>query len=201
MKIFGIGFHKTGTTSLGVALNKLGYKVIGPTATLDPDIADKYLELTRTESHHYDAFEDNPWPLVFREMDEMWPDAKFILTVRDPQKWIGSCVKHFGEKSTPMRELIYGKGNGAPLGNEEHYVRTMVAHNEAVRSHFADRPGKLLEMDFSAGDGWEKLCPFLGHPMFAEPFPRTNTVSDRARADRPMTRLMRRGRRMLRPTR
>lgn len=37
-KVFGIGFHKTGTTFLGQALEVLGYDVHGPIGVLEEDI-------------------------------------------------------------------------------------------------------------------------------------------------------------------
>lgn len=180
MKVFGIGFHKTGTTSLAVAFKALGLSVTGPNNVDDRDIADTYLDIARKLSQEYDSFQDNPWPLVYREMDEMWPDAKFILTTRDPDRWIKSQVSHFGAKSTPMREVIYGKGRGMPFGNEEHYKATMAAHNEAVRAYFADRPGKLLELDITQGHGWDVICPFLGIDEPAEPFPHRNDKRKRS---------------------
>ena len=92
-KIFGIGFHKTGTTSLGEALKVLGYNVTGPNWINQGNIGRTHLARCRALSHDFDAFQDNPWPLVYREMDAMWPDAKFILTMRDSQKWIESQTK------------------------------------------------------------------------------------------------------------
>lgn len=44
-------------------------------------------------------------------------------------------------------------------------------HHENVRTFFQDKPGKLLELNIIAGDGWEKLCPFLGKPIPDQPFP------------------------------
>lgn len=186
-KVFGIGFHKTGTTSLALALTELGYRVTGPDRVSDPDIGEKHVELTRALSRDFDGFQDNPWPLVYREMDTMWPDALFVLTVRDPEAWIRSQTKHFAETSTPMREHIYGKGRGAPIGNEAHYVAVMEAHNAAVRDYFRDRPGKLIEMDFSKGDGWDRLCPFLGVPTPTRPFPHANKAEGR----KPLARVIR----------
>lgn len=82
-KVFGIGFHKTGTKSLAKALCILGYRVTGPNNFKDPDIGQTYLQVTRTISAQFDAFQDNPWPLVYREMDLHWPEARFVLTLRD----------------------------------------------------------------------------------------------------------------------
>ena len=47
-------------------------------------------------------------------------------------------------------------------------------HIAAVRAHFAGRPGKLLEVCWERGDGWEALAPFLGHGVPAEAFPHLN---------------------------
>jgi len=87
-KVFGIGFHKTGTTTLRDALMMLGYRVTGPNGTKDPAIAAKLDEMVEDLSAHFDAFQDNPWPLVYRKMDALHPGSKFVLTVRDPDRWI-----------------------------------------------------------------------------------------------------------------
>ena len=189
MKVFGIGFHKTGTTSLGTAFKELGFSVTGAQNVHSPDIAETYLEITCQLSHEYDAFQDNPWPLVYREMDAMWPDAKFVLTVREPEQWIQSQMKHFGATSTPMRELIYGAGKGAPIGNETHYIQRVKTHNAAVRDHFAGRPDKLLEMEFAKGDGWKELCGFLNLQVPDKEFPHRNRADLRKPKDR-TTKLM-----------
>lgn len=169
-KVFGIGFHKTGTTSLKRALRQLGYSVTGPDHVYDAKIAEKLHDITRKLSRKFDAFQDNPWPLVYREMDELYPDAKFILTFRSTEKWIASVTKHFGEEETPMRALIYGTDRAMPGGHADHYRSVYDAHNRDVRAYFADRPGKLLEMNFEQGSDWDDLCPFLGHETPDTPF-------------------------------
>ncbi|MEX0285789.1 MAG: sulfotransferase family protein [Paracoccaceae bacterium] len=184
VKVFGIGFQKTGTKSLAPALARRGFRVTGPNGFRDPDIATRYPEITARLSRRYDAFQDNPWPLVYREMDQLWPEARFILTVRDTDSWLASVLDHFGTTTSPMRDLIYGPGMGAPKGNEAHFVARMETHNLAVRTYFQNRPGKLLEMDLGAGDGWEKLCPFLNRPMPDKPFPHKNTAQRRKRLAR-----------------
>lgn len=180
-KVFCIGFHKTGTSSLEAALDQLGYSVTGMNGVRDPRIGEKIHNLTIKMSRRFDAFQDNPWPMVYKEMDALYPDAKFIMTLRDNEKWIASAVKHFATTSSPMREYIYGKGHGFPAGNEELYCQVKTAHEDAVRAHFANRPGKLLEMDVTKGDGWELLCPFLGLEIPKEPFPHANAGSKRGK--------------------
>ena len=59
-KVFCIGFHKTGTTSLAVALRQLGYRVTGHNGVSDADIAEKVYEMAYGLVEQYDAFQDNP---------------------------------------------------------------------------------------------------------------------------------------------
>lgn len=174
-KVFCIGFHKTGTTSLAVALKMLGYRVTGPNNTKDPDIAEKVYALAEELSEQYDAFQDNPWPVLYQEMDQRWPGSKFILTRRPSEAWIRSQVKDFGLAETPMRRWIYGVG--CPQGNETVYVERYERHNREVLDYFRDRPDDLLELDLPAGHGWAEICQFLGHPLPDKPFPHANKAS------------------------
>ena len=173
-KVFCIGFHKTGTTSMMDALTMLGYNVTGPNHVFDRDIASKLDRVVTELSHKYDAFQDNPWPLVYRKMDRLHPGSKFILTLRDEEKWFESNRKHFRGKSTPMRELIYGPGAAHPRGNEELYKQRLRRHNREVMEYFKDRPDDLLVIDVTRNPSWEPLCSFLGRPVPAEPFPHAN---------------------------
>lgn len=178
-KVFGIGFQKTGTKSLAAAFETLGYRVTGPNGFRLPDIAERYQRICRRYSRAYDAFQDNPWPLTYKEMSVMWPQAKFILTLRDPDAWITSVKAHFGAHATPMRQLVYGRGS--PVGHENHYVQRMQQHEADVRTFFADQPDRLLEMRITEGDGYQALCPFLKKPVPDAGFPWANKASDRQR--------------------
>jgi hypothetical protein len=125
----------------------------------------------------YDAFQDSPWPIIYKELDIKYPHSKFILTLRDSETWIKSQVKHFGRKKTPMRKWIYGVG--CPESNEKIYITRFENHNEEVKSYFKDRPQDLLILDLTKGDGWKKLCPFLGAEIPNISFPHANKTIDR----------------------
>lgn len=171
-KVFCIGFQKTGTTTMQQVLTELGYRVTGPNRVNDRDIAQTLERITAELSHKYDAFQDNPWPLVYREMDRLHPGSKFILTIRDEQKWYGSFRNHFeGLERTPMAELIYGPDTGQP---PEFYKERLRRHNAEVRDYFRDRPGDLLVIDISQDPRWEPICGFLGMPVPEQPFPHSN---------------------------
>jgi sulfotransferase family protein len=176
-KVFGIGFQKTGTTSLAKALALLGYKVTGPNGVHDRRIRDNVRAMVGKLLKKYDAFQDNPWPVLFRELDAWCPGSKFILTLRPAQSWIRSVVRHFGTDTTPMREWIYGPG--CPRGNEDVYVARYERHEAEVREYFHARPGDLLVLRITEGEGWEKLCPFLGKAIPAADFPHANRADER----------------------
>lgn len=183
-KIFCIGFHKTGTTSLATALQMLGLVVTGPNCHRDPDVARTFHSKVEPLVRGHDAFVDNPWPILFDSLDRRYPGARFILTLRSPTDWIESVVRHFGSTTTPMREWIYGVGAGAPLGNERLYVERYERHLEAVRRHFRHRNDDLLTLDIVGGEGWARLCPFLGKPVPNGSFPIRNAARDRERDSR-----------------
>ena len=63
-EIFCIGFHKTGTTSLALALEQLGHRVTGPDGVHDPNIADNVLHMAKRLVEKFDALQDNPWPII-----------------------------------------------------------------------------------------------------------------------------------------
>ena len=174
-KVFCIGFHKTGTTSLRLALEMLGYQVTGPNGTRDPDIADKVYTMADELVARNDAFQDNPWPVLYRYLDDKYPGSKFIMTIRSPESWIASQVKDFGLTETPMRRWIYGVG--CPEGNEDVYVARYERHNREVLEHFADRPDDLLVLELPKGHGWPELCGFLGVDIPDKPFPHANKAS------------------------
>lgn len=170
-KVFGIGFHKTGTKSLGHALGLLGYRVAGPVGAQNPEIAQQAVAIALALATDYDAFNDNPWPLLYETLDATFPGSRFILTVRDEQRWLRSMLRYFGAKDTPMRRWIYGLG--APRGNEATYLARYRRHNAEVREYFAERDD-LLVLDLERGHGWPELCAFLDVPVPEGAFPHLN---------------------------
>ncbi len=174
-----MGFHKTGTTSLAVALNKLGYRVTGPNGIDDPSIENNVLPMAYDLVEQFNAFQDNPWPIIYKEVDAKYPGSKFILMLRDTDSWIKSQVRHFGHGETPMRKWTYGVG--CPEGNESVYIKRFEDHNNEVLNHFKNRPQDLLVMDLAEGHGWDELCPFLGVDIPKIAFPHANKASDRTK--------------------
>ena len=180
-KVFGIGFHKTGTKTLGACLTRLGYDH----HSLDQAAFRDYLEgdldgvVKRVAAH--DSFEDWPWPLLYRELDEQFPGSRFILTTRrDENAWFESLsahVKRLPAGGFSYRKYIYGFDN--PDKDPVHHIATYLAHNRSVREYFSERPQQLLELCWERGDGWPVLCEFLGYSIPDEPFPHKNRARPR----------------------
>lgn len=189
-KVFGIGFQKTGTSSLDEAFRILGYRtdkgvfINAPAKRdsifIDPPLTSaKVLERVLPIAQEKDAFSDNPWPLLYRELDRLFPGSQFVLTVRDSQQWLTSLVRHYGDSESDMLEWLYGC-RSIP-GEEARCLAGYEAHNAAVRKHFASRPNALLEIDIERAPQWGALCAFLSRPVPAQPFPHANAASERER--------------------
>lgn len=173
-KIFGVGLQKTGTSTLGRSLNILGYKIDERTSydLMEAVLEGTYENLVREKVKEFDGFEDTPWPMLYKELDEWFPESKFILTVRDSDAWIVSMIKHFGDKPNDFKKWFYGAP--APYGNEVQYIEKFKAHNDAVKEYFINRPSDFLIIDFEKGEGWKEICQFLGKEIPNEQFPHLN---------------------------
>lgn len=173
-KIIGVGFHKTGTSTLRDALQLLGYRVKDCTPRpLIPILKGDYQKVVRMLDN-YDAAEDTPWYMIYKELDRLIPHSKFILTLRDPESWYLSVSRHIGDLRSPHHEWIYGKGMGLPKYHKQNTIDVYTRHNQEVLEYFKNRPDKLLVLDFTKGDRWDPLCEFLGHPVPSTPFPHAN---------------------------
>jgi hypothetical protein len=177
-KVFGIGFQKTGTSSLGGMLTHLGYKVAGYADFRD--FADRegltwseIEERALTVAKSADAAKDTPWPLLYEHLDSAFPGSKFIHVVRDTESWIKSAVADFGDTPNAIHELIYGVPT--PKGHEETWVAKYEQHNRDAAAYFAGRHDDYIRIRLEDGLSYADLCPFLGHPVIEDPKTRTNT--------------------------
>jgi len=179
-RVFGIGLSKTGTSSLSLALERLGYECNDfPIEMLR--LRKDSLSFRVSEAAAYQALVDIPVSAFFRELDEAYPGSKFVLTIRDQDGWLRSCARHFlegrswGRKIDLLNERVYGSTSFDPVRFEDAYAR----HVRAVKEHFSDRPNDLLVLDIVGGEGWAELCPFLGIEIPPDPFPWANRTEDR----------------------
>ena len=174
MKIVGIGLNKTGTTTLGVCLRHWGLRHI----SWDREAFDLWLQARHEELiakvAEYDSFEDWPWPLIFREIDERYPGSRFILTRRKNAKtWYRSICSH-SRWTGPHDVNRYVYGYALPYGFKAQHLEFYEHYLTTVRDYFKDRPGDLLEVCWEEGDGWHTLSEFLGFEVPDIPFPHAN---------------------------
>jgi len=183
-KIFVIGFSKTGTSSVGDALALLKYKRLGW-----KDIRSRHLVHTWAngdssalidQTRYFDAFEDLPWPFMYRQLAEMYPDAKFILSLRkDERTWLESMRRHVGRGSWQGYQYFYGATEVD--GHEDVVLQSYRDHTANVRAYFQDHSDRYAELVIDDGDkNWEVLCRVADCPegrVPSIPFPKTNTAA------------------------
>ena len=178
-RVFGIGLSRTGTTSLCDALHILGY-----TPTHNPDPGPFFEgDFSLFESEH-DAGADISVAAFYKELDEAFPGSRFILTLRDAESWLESVVVHF--VNLPKNSAIGARGGvrervyGAHWPSPEQFLSAYKRHISEVAHYFRGRTD-LLVMDPTKGEGWDRLCPFLGRPVPGEPYPKSNPTTDHMR--------------------
>lgn len=184
-RIFGIGMHKTGTTSLHAALKLLGYdsghwKSVAWAKRIWDEMRSS--GRSRTLERHY-ALSDLPIPLLFRELDKAYPGSKFILTLRNEKDWIRSVKNHWTSlnqwrdtwnKEGGFPEQIHEELYGQSGFNAEIFIQRFRRHNAEVLDYFRGRPGDLLIMDMDKGAGWAELCGFLRVSVPEVEYPKSN---------------------------
>jgi len=140
----------------------------------------------------YRATTDWPACSFYQELMERYPDAKVILTVRDPDRWYESTYNTiYGMRrmiSSPLfrlaglfrpgmgraarmnDRLIWEDTFGGSLEDRQHAIEVFERHNEEVKRRVSVE--RLLV--YEVREGWEPLCDFLGVEAPDEPFPHLN---------------------------
>ena len=199
-RIFGIGMHKTATTSLHRALSILGYKSAHwPSAHWAKQVWRDMNQLGRSPLlERYHAACDLPIPVLYRKLDAAYPGSKFILTVRDENRWLESIRGHWSFNNPfrlqwdndPFSHRIHKIIYGSTEFDGPKFLARYRKHNAEVLEYFKDRPEDLLVMEMDKGAGWLELCWFLLHNIPSVPYPRRNVKrqpqSEPAAASEPM---------------
>jgi len=203
MKVIGAGLPRTGTLSQKVALEMLGF---GPCYHMVNVLTDLPLargwEAAMDGDADWDALfgehestVDWPGAFFYRELADAYPEAKVVLSARDPEAWEKSMVD-------TIWGLFHGHSVMANLSKAREivdpewrsYMRLM-ARMWAAQGIFAGpdfRPGQLAEaiaryqeqverhiprerlLVWNVQEGWEPLCSFLEVDVPDAQFPRLN---------------------------
>lgn len=156
----------------------MGYVHQSQSLGLIDDLIAGRLDRVLATAGEAESFEDWPWILLYRELDHAFPGSKFILTVRDPDRWLSSYRAMLDAEGKPdalltrYRSFIFGQPFESLTG--QGMVDRVARHNREVREYFTDRPDDLLVVDWEKGDGWAQLSAFLGRPAPELAFPHLN---------------------------
>lgn len=174
MKVVGIGLNKTGTTTLGICFWYLGFQNISFRRKTFELWQNGDIKRLLTWIERYDSFEDWPWPLIYKEIDNTYPDTKYILTRRSSSdRWFESLC-NWADKTGPTiyRKSIYG--HEMPHDHEREHKQYYENHLRSVRDYFKKRPKDFLEVCREEGHGWGELSSFLGIKAPNIKFPHAN---------------------------
>ncbi len=196
LKLVGAGLGRTGTLSIKLALEQLGFGpcyhmaelFMHPThAALWADAADGHAEWEAIFGA-YASTVDYPGCTFWRDLVRLYPDAKVLLSVRDARSWFDSTQETiFSERSTrslqdsPLKAFFdktVWQGFRERIHDREFMIDYFTRHNAEVERTIP--PERLLV--YEAAQGWEPLCAFLGVPVPDKPFPRVNSREQYAKA-------------------
>jgi len=224
VKVFGLGPGRSGTESLQIALVRLGFgpsyhmkEILFEEAGLSTIGDIRVWHQLALQNGKGQALEDlktmlDPWasggdlPLSAfpKELLKLYPDAKFILTVRSPKKWyrsISNTICNIAGREnwymSTVRQLPFFPFNRFKIqkpminevtryafdGNDFHYMCDP-NNAEATMKWYEDWNAKIKRivpkrqlLIFETGkDSYEELASFLKVPIPEEPYPRSNST-------------------------
>jgi len=181
-KVFCLGLSRTSTKSLTKALNILGINVIHYPVDKVTHYELIHGNYNFTILQDYDGISDITIALYYRELDELFPNSKFILTIREKEKWLESLKRHWEDRPPyddpnqtethlKIRRFLRASVYGVLTFNKQRLSNVYDLHHKNVMDYFKDRSEDLLIIDITKGEGWEKLCPFFKKPKLASAFP------------------------------
>ena len=205
LDVVGAGFGRTGTLSLKLALEKLGF-----------DKCYHMMEVAQNPGHHetwaaahrgdavdwdalfqgYRAAVDWPSCNLWEAQAAHWPGSRVLLSTRDPERWYESVMNTIYPSTLQAceadNEVIRGLGRWAVehiwdrvfdgrMDDRAHCIDVFLRHEAHVKKTVPD--DRLLV--FEASQGWQPLCRFLDRPVPDEPYPRVNTTEDFRQRSRP----------------
>ena len=199
LKVIGAGFGRTGTHSLKIALEMLGfapcYHMVevfqhpGHSEAWEAAARGEEIDWERLLAGYQSAVD---WPAChfWRELLKMNPDAKVILTERPEEAWYksiaGTIFEYMSKDVDPskldprrvaqrrMGRVVVDEKTFGNRFDKEHVLNVYRQNSIDVKREV---PADQL-LVFDAPDGWEPLCRFLNVPVPAAPYPLTNTADE-----------------------
>jgi hypothetical protein len=194
LKIIGAGYPRTGTSSLKLALEQLGFGRCHHMREVLMNPSSVPLWVQAANGHPdweaifdgYGACTDAPACTFWRELIDYYPSAKVILSVRDPEAWFESTqATVFSERMLGMQrggpmEPFFDKVVNTEFGDRIHDREFMLAQFERHRQAVVATVPKDRLLVYDVSEGWAPLCAFLGVPVPETPFPHSNSRQEMA---------------------
>lgn len=201
-KYFCIGLNKTGTTSLRKAFIDVGFKVGNQRSAellLDNIKEQDYKKLIRY-CNSAEVFQDVPFSFfgVYKVLHEHFPEAKFILTVRDsPDQWVNSITKFHAKKFSQYeaataqelkdakyvwegwmwQTMLYNfEVSEIDPYNKDNLVSKYNEYNNEVRSFFKNS-SNFIELNLAEKDSYSRFTDFIDVNSPYEDFPWENKTA------------------------
>jgi hypothetical protein len=192
LSVIGAGFGRTGTMSLKLALDRLGF---GPcyhmVEVFKNPKASGYWEAAADGRPvdweevfaGYGSTVDWPSATFYKQLANAYPEAKVILTVRDPEAWFASTQatifsRHIRDDTEDdwqrMVLKVIGDLFDRRMTDKAKLIEVYRRHNEEVRRTIPQE--RLLV--YEVADGWEPLCRFLDAEVPNESMPRANSTDE-----------------------
>lgn len=141
----------------------------------------------------YDAAVDWTASCFYKSLFKKYPDAKVLLTVRSADSWyksikntmtkvvvVNDSANNPNHQRYPIRRLMRAVAmdgivmDPERVADEEHVKKLFYNHIEEVKAVIpADQ---LLIMEL--GEGWERMCKFLGKEVPDAPYPSVNSTAE-----------------------
>lgn len=177
-KLFIIGLPRTGTTSLCAALLELGYRVA-------------HTAYTDTSFELAEVIADTPVFCDFKQLDQKFPDSKFIYLHRPQQQWLPSIQQLLSKVEAKLQthrqafhpllircyEETFGALATGKKRSEQQLLQSYLRHRKNCEEYFRDRQNDYHIMDFHDPSSYAQLLNFLQiNPAKQDPrgFPHLN---------------------------
>ena len=166
VRVFDVGFKKTGTTSFSNACALMSLREVGlesKARLLRVEAAALARQAAGTQTFfdivdRYECFQDSPFtnPQLVPLLADRYASAKFVLTTRNGTAWTGSAMRWIDHKhrdnpnyGAAFWRALGWRGDAPPSVADA--AALLAAHDDGVRAHFAGRneARRLLELDFA----------------------------------------------------
>jgi Sulfotransferase domain len=227
LRIIGAGFGRTGTLSTKMALDQLGvrcyhmlevFKLGSEHAHFWSEALERRrdgepIDFSIITAAGYTACVDWPASTFYQELLEQYPDAKVLLTLRDPERWyvsvLGSIYQLAGRflhdrawydraalfcsrVTLPrfsmllnMTNTVIWKGHFGEVDlRTEHGKQVALAEYERHQAEVRSVVPADRLIEFHPSQGWGPLCEVLGVPVPDTDFPNLNSSAEMAAKQR-----------------